>query len=262
MTDTTIVQNRSVWNAFAALALAHGREFFRNRTTAFGSILLPLVFTGLLVGVGKALGEDSMLGLYFALAMYFSVASVCFFGAVAPMIALKERGVNRLLATAPQPGWIVLTSLIPVRLLVFALLIAVQLGIGTALGLTTMANAGPQIMACLCVAAFMLSLGLAVSVLLPNVEAANNALSLVMLVVMFLGGAMVPFSTLPDWLFEVLSALPPARMFDLLFVAFLGTPFEYTLLSDLVVLLGGSAVIVGIGLAVSRHVERVQLKAS
>lgn len=218
------------------MVLAHARQFYRNRTTAFGGIVLPLVFLAVLVLSGYSSGGDNqrMRGM-FAVAIYFMVASVCFFGTVSPVIALREKGVVSLLGTTPLPRGVFLAAMIPVRLVVGALLVAVALGVGHQLDILTRLN-WSLLLAILAAVAFLLPLGLFMAAFVKSIEASNNVLSLILMLTTFMGGVLVPLTKLPEWLHQGLGYLPPSRVFDLLLHGFTGLPYEYSLSGTLFVI--------------------------
>jgi ABC-2 type transport system permease protein len=234
-----------------ALSRAHSREMLRDRKTAAGAVGIPAVFLALFVAIA-VVSDDSpdhdLLRRLLPMALFFVFGSLIFFGTVSPTVDLRSRGTLRLLSSTPLRPSTFLLALAPARLVLAASFIAVTAAVSAAFGLLPTGGLPSLVVTCACGVAFLLALGFLLAARLTGAETASNLLSLVLVVLLFLAGGLVPLSSLPASVADVLGWLPPALLYDGLASGLVGEPAVHpawagwAVLLLCAVLLGGLAV--------------------
>lgn len=135
------------------------------------------------------------------------IASIALIGTAVPIIAMRERGTLRLIATTPTPRWLYLVSLLPLRL---ALVTVTSIGI--ALIALARRYADPTSMSVLaitvvCGSVMMFGVAALAASRATGTDAAQQTLVTVILALVFSAGGAVPLMLLPE---------PAQAMFGLL----------------------------------------------
>lgn len=232
--------------AFASLSIATGRELIRDPKTASANVLLPIFFLVLFVVLALLVdpsGDKDVMEVALPTATFFVLGSIAFFGTVAPAVDLRRRGTLRLLSTTPLQPSTFLLSLAPVRLAIAAIFVAVALVVSAVSGLLSVGRVPLSVAACAAGLAFFVSAGFVLAARLQSADAANNLLSLVLMVALVLAGGIVPLADFPDGVRGVVEWLPPAMMFDALEQTMSGRDAAHPLAVELGLLLAESAVL-------------------
>ncbi|MFI9809863.1 ABC transporter permease [Streptomyces sp. NPDC052301] len=238
--------------ALRELSLANIRELSRNKKTFFLSFVTPFFVAGIYLAVGSlsSAGADNATerNAVIPVALFMALGSVAFFGTGVPLVTMRERGTLRLLGTTPVPRWTVLLSLVPARLAMAAVQIAVVLAFGVATHRVD-GNSVPMLVVS-CLAGFVLlgALGLLAGGLLPSSEVAGQILSLALVVLLFLSGLTMPLDAVPAGARTVLESLPTSRFGDLAKSLATGAKALHPVWSDLAVIGGSAAVLLGVAL--------------
>ncbi|NHD18342.1 MULTISPECIES: ABC transporter permease [unclassified Actinopolyspora] len=233
-------------SSFRTLALANARELIRDRKTAFAAIVMPLFFLVLFLAVGYFVnrsGEADAIRMLLPTALFFMLGSMSFFGTVSPAVDLRQRRTLRLLSTTPLRKIAFLGSLAPVRALVAMGYVALVVAFATAFGYVSPVRIPVLLVSAAAGVAFFLSLGFVLAAVLPSAEAANNTLSLVLVLMAFLGGGVLPLRSMPEGAQAVLGWLPPARLMETFRHSIAGLPAQHSPWSSWVIMLGASALL-------------------
>lgn len=227
-----------------ALSRANARELWRDRRTAFATIVLPLFFLAILVGISLVTGDDvaSSVGGILPVATVFGLGSVCFFGTVSPTVDLRQRGTLRLLGTTPLSRSTFLAALAPVRIMIAIVMIAVVAAIAGWAGALDISRLPLFLVSSALGVAFLLGIGFVLAGILPNVEAANNVLGLLLVVLVVMGGGMVPLEAFGPAAQSVLEWLPPARLVESLHATLTGATDSFGLATSWGVVAAGAVV--------------------
>jgi ABC-2 type transport system permease protein len=187
-----------------------------------GGVVLPLLFLALKDG-----GSHSQSRLVAGLAM-FGVLSTAYITHTSALVAARQAGVLKRWRTTPLPRWCFFTGRVGATVLIAALggavtVMAAAIFHDVHLGVLSLPAVG---LALLLGAATWASVGTAVSVLIPTVEAAWPLLALTYLPLVVLSGAFGSVSREPAWLHEVVPYLPAQPVLDSTWRALLGlVPF-------------------------------------
>jgi ABC-2 type transport system permease protein len=230
-------------DAFAALTTANSRELIRDRKTAAANLLLPVFFLGLFLAISLLTdpgGDKGVMKFALPTATFFVLGSISFFGTVAPAVELRRRGTLRLLSTTPLRPSTFLLALAPIRLVIALLFIALAIVISGFFGLLEVERVPLIVAACLGGLALFVSLGFVLAARLDSADAANNVLTFVLILLLFLGGGITSLASLPDGLRVVFEWLPPSMMLDALRHAMTGADARHPAWLSLLVLLGAS----------------------
>lgn len=199
--------------------------FWRNRFGAFFTIVFSSVFLILLSAVNPghiaSLYHISYAQYYTPGFMAYGVMSACFNNLAITTVVRREMGLLKRLRLSPLPGWALIAALVVnaavISLAGAVLLVAIGVvGFGVTLGAGAIL---PTLVAILVGAAAFSGMGLAVSTIVPNEEAAGPAISIVFFLLLFLSGLWFPL-TPGSALAKVSDYLPVRRM-----ILAIGQPF-------------------------------------
>jgi ABC-2 type transport system permease protein len=206
--------------------------FWRNPASAFFTFVFPLLF---LVIFTTLLGNDDIViggrtirqSTYYVAAMAsFGLIQACYTNIAISVVFARESGVLKRVRGTPLPAWSYLTGRVIHATLVGLLLVAITAGFGVAvydasaptglalveLVVTLLVGAG-----CFC------ALGLAVSGIVPNADAAPPIVNAVMLPLLFLSGIFIPLGDdAPGWVEFVGDVFPVRHLLEAVRNAYLG----------------------------------------
>ncbi len=214
------------------------KAFWRNPASAFFTFAFPLmflvIFTALLghytVRIGTRTVDTST--YYVASMACFAAVTACFNNIAITISFQREHGVLKRISGTPLPAGAFLGARILHAMFVAALLVALTAGFGHGLyhaalptGLTLLRFA----VAVLVGSAAFCALGLALTAVIPNGDAAAVIVNAVILPLLFLSGIFIAFGdTTPSWILWVARVFP-VRHFALgMQAGFLGTAFSWT----------------------------------
>jgi ABC-2 type transport system permease protein len=175
--------------------------FWRNRFGAVFTIVFSSVFLILLsatnTGHIDSLHHIKYAQYYTPGFMAYGVMSACFNNLAISTVIRRETGLLKRLRLSPLPGWALIAALVINAGLVSFAGAALLLVIGVvAFGVTLSGGAVlPLILAILVGAVAFSALGLAVSTIVPNEEAAGPAISIVFFLLLFLSGLWFPLTS-------------------------------------------------------------------
>jgi ABC-2 type transport system permease protein len=189
--------------------------FWRNRFGAVFTIVFSSLFLVLLsatnTGHIKTLHNINYAQYYTPGFMAYGLMSACFNNLAISTVIRRETGLLKRLRLSPLPGWALIAAMVINAVVVSIAGAALLLVIGVAVfGVTLSGGAAlPIIVAILIGAVAFSALGLAVSTIVPNEEAAGPAISIVFFLLLFLSGLWFPLT--PGSTLAKVSAYLPVR---------------------------------------------------
>jgi ABC-2 type transport system permease protein len=214
------------------------KAFWRNPASAFFTFAFPLmflvIFTALLGhGTVHTAGGSVQLSTYYVAAMAsFAVISACFTNIAIAMTFQRDAGILKRTNGTPLPSAVYLGARILHALLVSILLVAITAAFGRAFysadiptGVTLL-----RFLVMLVVgAASFCALGLAMTAVIPNSDAAPAIVNATILPLLFLSGIFIPFGTnTPAWILWIGRIFPVKHFADGMQAGFLGTAFHWS----------------------------------
>jgi ABC-2 type transport system permease protein len=227
------------------------RAFWRNPAAAFFTFAFPLIFMVIfnVIFGAQVNGSGRSAGEFFTPAIVaFSIVNACYTNLAISVSIVRDEGILKRIHGSPLPTWIYLLSRMCLSVLLGLILVVivtafgylvyqVPLPIGQLPGLLLVLLLGS---ACFC------SLGLAVSGLIPNAQAAPAVVNATILPLLFLSDVFIPID--PSSYLATIANIFPVRHFSIalqsVYLPTLSAPLSLT---DLAWLLGW--MVIGLGLA-------------
>ncbi len=225
------------------------KSYWRNPALAFFTFVFPLmflvIFTALLGNGTVHLGSmDVHLSTYYVAAMAaFAVITSCYTNLAVALSFQRDAGILKRIDGSPLPR----TSFMAARILhaigIAVLLVVLTAAFGRAFysadipsGVTLLRFA---VMLAVGAASFC-ALGLAMTALVPNADAAGAMVNASILPLLFLSGIFIPLgNNTPAWILWVARIFPVRHFGEGMLAGFVGTPFRWT--DELVVAAWGAA---------------------
>lgn len=236
--------------AYREMVLASWREMVRTPMTLFLSVLFPLCFVlmfAFLPDVSVS-GGSTVSGLAFGLpaVLIFAMLSLGVMGTAAPMTVYRQRGVLRVFGCTPVSRLGFILAQVPVRFGVMIAEFVLIFVVGATAGEIDAGGLPAALLTLVLVAAAMLSLGFLLGGLLRSPELLGAIGGILMPVVLFASGVMLPMAMMPDAVRLGAKVLPFTYMGDLLRHQLLGVPAEFPLWLSYTVIVGTTAILVAI----------------
>ncbi len=186
------------------------RAFWRNPPAAFFTFAFPLLF---MVIFNVLFGADAA-GFFTPAIMVFGVIAATYTNLAMTVTIARDEGILKRIRGTPLPPWAYLAGRIGHAVVIGFLLVAIVAGFGALVyGVDVPWGALPAMLLVLVVASATFSaLGLAVSGLIPNSDAAPAIVNATILPVLFISNVFVQMESAPGWL-DTLSHLLPVRHF-------------------------------------------------
>ncbi|MEO7295690.1 MAG: ABC transporter permease [Candidatus Limnocylindria bacterium] len=186
------------------------RAFWRNPPAAFFTFAFPLLFMvifNVLFGAGAA-------GFFTPAIIVFGVVTATYTNLAMTVTIARDEGILKRIRGTPLPAWAYLAGRIGHSVAIAFLLVVIVAGFGMLVyGVDVPWGALPIILLLLVVAAVTFSaLGLFVSGLIPNADAAPAVVNASILPVLFISNVFVQMENAPAWL-DTVSYLLPVRHF-------------------------------------------------
>ncbi|GAB2553297.1 ABC transporter permease [Leucobacter ruminantium] len=206
-------------SALLALSAMSGRDMLRHRLTGFAALFMFAWMIALYVVMSLMTGGWSLTDeasqardpLRSALpgVLLTGIAAIAFMGTTVPIVAMRERGMLRLLGTTPLRRPVFLAAQLPVRLILVAVETAVAVGIAELRGFTE--DLDPLRLAVTLVlgTAMCFAFAFLFAARASSSEAAHHATTFLCVALLFASGGIVPIATLPDPLLTAAHTLPP-----------------------------------------------------
>lgn len=206
-----------------ALAIRQARyeqiSFWRNPAAAFFTFAMPVLF---LVVITALLGNDTATlpngeetrasSYYIGSILSFSVITATFTNLAMGTTIARDLGVLKRIKATPMPAWAYLSGRVLSSLTVTLLLVALVLGFGVVAYDVALPSATlPAFIVTTVVgAAAFCALGLAVTTLVPNADAAPAVVNAIVMPLLFVSGVFIPIDDGPQWI-QTLSEVFPVR---------------------------------------------------
>jgi ABC-2 type transport system permease protein len=195
--------------------------FWRNPAAAFFTFAFPLLILVLMTSLlSDATSTVSTVGdvpgsTYFtATILAFSVITACYTNIAMTVTFARDEGVLKRVRGTPLPGWSYLLGKVFLAVLVMALLVVIVGAFGRVVyDIDLPTESLPAFVVTLAVgSAAFCSLGLAVTALIPNADAAPAIVNATILPLLFVSGVFIPLDDAPRWL-DTLGDIFPVKPF-------------------------------------------------
>jgi ABC-2 type transport system permease protein len=186
------------------------RAFWRNPPAAFFTFAFPLIFMvifNVLFGAGAA-------RFFTPAIIVFAVVTATYTNLAMAVSIARDAGILKRIRGTPLPAWAYLAGRIGHAVVIAFLLVVIVAAFGALLyGVEVPWEAMPIVLLVLAVAAAAFSaLGLAVSGLIPNADAAPAVVNASILPVLFISNVFIQMENAPGWL-DTIGHLLPVRHF-------------------------------------------------
>ncbi len=182
----------------------------------FGMMFMFLAMNLLLEGEGEGPDFGSIV---VPLAVYLAVTGVALTLTAGPIAGYREHGTLRVLGATPVSRSEFIGTHLLVRAVTAFVLSAVVIVVGAGLGLVPWDSIVRLIPAVLGGLAVFLGLGYLLGGVVGSGQLATNLATMIQVTGLFLSGASVPYSIMPDGVVQVLSWVPTSLLTDLVFWA-------------------------------------------
>ncbi|HLF72228.1 MAG TPA: ABC transporter permease [Dehalococcoidia bacterium] len=226
-------------------ALYENRAFWRNPAAAFFTFIFPLMF---LVIFNVVFGDNEIevsggrvdtSTFYVPAIIALSVINTCFTGMAQTVAFARDRGVLKRVRGAPLPPVAYLGGRITQSVWSMILLVTIVLGAGMVFyGVDVQTDKLPAAFAVLVIgAATFCALGLAITAIIPNADAAPAIVNATILPLLFISDVFIPTANSPHWITSLASVFPVSHMAGALHDAFNPyTPGSGLVAKDVIVL--------------------------
>ncbi len=186
------------------------RAFWRNPPAAFFTFVFPLLF---MVIFNVLFGADAA-GFFTPAIIVFGVVTATYTNLAMTVTIARDEGILKRIRGTPLPPWAYLAGRIGHAVAIAVLLVVIVAAFGALVyGVAFPWGALPAILLVLAISAAAFSaLGLAVSGLIPNADAAPAVVNATILPVLFISNVFIRMENAPDWL-DAASHLLPVRHF-------------------------------------------------
>jgi ABC-2 type transport system permease protein len=197
------------------------KAFVRNPASAFFTLVFPLMFLvifSVIFGSGKVrVGPGVIVGVatfYVPSIAAFSVITACYTNIAISLSFARDTGALKRIRGSPLPVWAYLFARITHAVLIAVLLVAICAAFGAIFyGATLPTQTLPAFLLTLVVgAAAFCALGVAVTALIPNSDAAPAIVNASVLPLLFISNVFIPLQNPPAWL-DFVSKIFPIRHF-------------------------------------------------
>jgi ABC-2 type transport system permease protein len=189
------------------LLAAEQRAFWRNRAVVLSTFLFPLVFLALFGmifkdQVIKTRGDLPYLTFFVPGVLAFAVIASTFLTLATGLVAMREQGVLKRLRGTPLPTWMYIATRVASAVITTAVLVTLTLFLGRiAYGVHIRVSTLGGLALALVLGTFTFcALGIAVTIAVPNAEAAPAVVNVLMFPIMFISSVFFPLDQGPKWL--------------------------------------------------------------
>lgn len=214
------------------------KAFWRNPASAFFTFAFPLMFLVIftaLLGDGQVQlgGREVHQSTYYVAEMgAFAVISACYTNIAIALTFQRDSGVLKRTRGTPLPATVYFGARVLHALLIAVLLVALTVTFGRIVYDAAVPTGATllRFLAILAVgSASFCALGFAVTIAIPNDDAAAPVVQATILPLLFLSGVFIPIGDdAPSWVGRVGEAFPVKHFADAMRAGFLGTSFRWT----------------------------------
>jgi ABC-2 type transport system permease protein len=203
------------------------KAYWRNPAAAVFTFAFPVLFL-LIFGTlssGQKIAERggiSFVTFFVPGILAFGVISACYTNLAIRMTMSRDLGILKRVRGTPVPTWAYLGGQVASSIVVTLLLFVITVGLGVAAyGVEFRTDTAAALLLTLALgAACFCALGLAVSGLCPNADAAPAIVNFSIFPLLFVSGIFFPLDNAPGWLVAVAKVFPVGRLADGLQYAF------------------------------------------
>ncbi len=208
------------------------RWFWRNPPAAFFTFVFPLIFL-VLFNIMFGNNEISVPGgntheatFYVPAIAALSIVTACYTNIAMTICYTRDDGVLKRIRGTPLPVWAYILARVLHAVLVGLLLVAIVVAFGRLFyDVTIPTNTLPAFLVTVVVGAAAFSmLGLAITTVIPNAEAAPAIVNFTILPLFFISDVFIRLEDPPAWLHTVASFFPVIHFSEAMQTAF--NPFE------------------------------------
>ena len=214
------------------------KAFWRNPASAFFTFVFPLmflvIFTALLGNGTVPIGGREMdQSTYYVAAMAaFAVITACYNNISIGLTFQRDAGVLKRTNGTPLPATAYIAARVLHALLVSLLLVAITVAFGRlfySADVPTGATLARFLVMVVVGAASFCALGIAITAVIPNADAATPIVNATVLPLLFLSGIFIPLGDdAPTWITWTARIFPVKHFADGMQASFLGTTFRWS----------------------------------
>jgi ABC-2 type transport system permease protein len=192
------------------------KGFWRNPASAFFTFVFPLMFLVIFTAIFKGTTDTAGFGTqetstyYIPAIAVFSIITATYTNLAISVTFLRDAGILKRVRGTPLPGWAYMLGRIIHAVLMSFLLVAIVIVFGIAFYHATFPTDRvlPIVATILVGAASFSALGLAVTVIVPNADAAPAVVNATVLPLLFLSGVFIPLPSGNPWFVVVAKFFP------------------------------------------------------
>jgi ABC-2 type transport system permease protein len=203
------------------------RSFWRNRSRAFFSFVLPLMLLVIFGAVSNGQhiaerGNETFTTFFVPGILAYGIITATFSNLAASLALLRDQGVLKRMRGTPLPAWAYLAGRVGSSTLAMFELVATTLALGwVAFGTSVRASTLPGlVIALLAGMVCFTALGIAVTDIIPNADAAQPITAALVLPLTFISGIFFVSEREPRWLSHLAAVFPVKALADALQFAF------------------------------------------
>ena len=203
------------------------KAFWRNPAGAVFTFAFPLLFLVIFSTLNseqriEARGGISFVTFFVPGIVAFGLISACYTNLALRMTVSRDLGILKRVRGTPVPTWAYLAGQVASSVVVTLVLIVLTIGLGVvAFDVEFRATTTPGLLATLVLGATCFcALGLAVSGLCPNADAAPAIVNFSLFPLVFVSGIFFPLDDAPGWLTSLAGLFPVQPLADGLQYAF------------------------------------------
>jgi ABC-2 type transport system permease protein len=203
------------------------RSFWRNRSRAFFSFLMPIILLVIAGSVNRGdriteRGNVAFATFFVPGILAYGIITATFANLAASLTLLRDQGVLKRMRGTPLPPWAYMVGRVGSSTLAMLELVAVTLAVGWAAFGTHVRGSTLPGLALALVAGMVCftALGIGATTVIPNADAAQPVTTALVLPLTFISGIFFVPERLPAWLNQVAGAFPIKRLADALQFAY------------------------------------------
>ena len=203
------------------------RSFWRNPVSAFFAFLFPIIFLVVFATLFKNTNAEVARGVtvkyddyYIPALTTFGVIGACFTNIASSLSLRRDSGILKRLRGTPLPSAVFMLGVVGSSLIVSVLLTGFTIVFGILVyGVHVPSHIGPLVATLAVGAMSFCALGLAMTVVIPNAEAAPAIVNAVLLPLVFISGTFFPVSS-TSVLSTIANYFPVHHFITAMFTAF------------------------------------------
>ncbi len=218
-TDTDLVAHEDApladWQLLGRQVRYEQRMFWRNRARAISSVALPLMFLVVFNAINGSHHIEELGGISYATwfvpgILAYGLMMATFTNLAVSAAVSRDNGILKRVRGTGCPPWVFLAGKVISTFLTAVVLVTATLALGIGVYGVSIpwANLGGFALAVAAGTVCFTVLGLAVTTVIPNADAAPAILNLILLPLTFISGIWMVLADAPRWLTLVAEAFP------------------------------------------------------